>query len=100
MFEENKQFIVENIDFQDGNSWIEKLKIDCISEDCENKITKALNMKAKVKVVVEYLKQQDDIKKYKRFISVWKEIHKATGEQFEGNLADRIKCAGLTSENA
>ncbi len=90
-FADNRNFIMDNIDLFDGNPWIKELKIECIDAECERNITAALNMKAKVNVIVTFLIKQDNIKKYNRFISVWKRFNKAKADQFEANLKTRLR---------
>ena len=86
---------MDSIDLSDGNPWIKELKTECIDEVCESNITAALNMRAKVNVIVTFLIQQDNIRKYNRFISVWKMFNKAKADKFEANLKASIRNAGL-----
>lgn len=78
----------------DNDSWKGQLK-GIISNKCDRNITVEPNKKNKVRAVINDLKEQNDVKKYKAFIALWKLRDPAKGIQFEKNLKKRIKAKNL-----
>ena len=68
---------------------------DLIGEDCRRQIAVALTNEEKLVIVFTYLEQQNDISKYKQFISIWKKYEPIKASQFEAMLKQRIENAGL-----
>ena len=75
-------------------TWVKDLG-DLFDEDCRYKIDVALNNEEKMFIVLKYLEQQDNISKYKKFITLWKKYDPAKASQFETMLNQGIENAGL-----
>ena len=91
----NHAFFRTYIDISVG-SWMNDLR-DLVDAKCLNELALALNNEEKPVTVARFLTQQNNIKKYKRFISIWKTHDPARGSQFETNLRNRIHNQGLTN---
>ena len=89
--------MIENIDLSIG-SWIKDLRgiIDSSSIDS---IILALSQREKVKILIKYLIQKNDIKLYKTFIDLWKQHDEAKANQFEHILKQDIENQGLSHAN-
>ena len=92
--EKNYAFFKRHIDISVG-AWMKDLG-DLVDANCLRELAFALNNKEKPVIVARFLTQQNNITKYKRFISIWKIHDPARGGQFETNLRNRIHDQGLT----
>ena len=96
--EKNHDFFRTHIDLT-VDSWIGDLK-DLIDENTQQQITYEVNDREKIIKVVRYLEKADDIRKYKKFISIWKTKAPAVARRFEGGIQILIKNADLLAIDA
>ena len=84
----NHDFFRNNICITFG-SWMKDLKV-LINDDCHKNLNNELNNNEKPIIVAQFLRTQNNILKYKRFINIWKKHDPAIAKQFENNLRKQI----------
>ena len=92
--EEQHDFMRKFIDVTKG-SWMKDLN-EFIDNECRENVFCETNDKEKVIVVINFLIQENEINKYKRFIDVWKKHDPAKAEQFEKKIKQKLQNQGLT----
>ena len=90
----NHAFFRTHIDISVG-SWMNDLR-NLVDAKFLNELALVLTNEEKPVIVARFLTQQNNIKKYKRFISIWNTHDPTRGNQFETNLRNRIHNQGLT----
>ena len=97
---ENIKFISDNI-VLNTRSWLCDLEA-VIGGTTLRDIRLAPNNEQQCNLLIEYLIQENDIMKYKKFLSIWKTHDRAIADQFEANLRKRLqdkKLIGLEDDN-
>ena len=89
----NYKFFRERIDLNTG-AWMADLR-SILDDDCLRRVALSLSGRDKIIEVIKYLRKENNIGKYKKFIEIWKKHDPARAQQFDRYLKQIIQNSGL-----
>ena len=95
----DSDFLKQNINLKSG-SWQNDLKVLIDDETCLANIGRALDRNQSFELFSAYLRQANELWKYKMFIYIWKKVDGAKATQFEMNLMKKIQETGHSEEDS